>query len=300
MLKIDVPATTTNFGSGFDAFGLALELYNTFLVEPSENWKVEVKGYRSGIPLNESNLFIRVYKRACREFGLPEKPIYLVQENRVPPARGLGSSATAIVGGIEAALSLYGKELPLEEKLKVAFEFEKHPDNLLPAFLGGFVISVADQDRILYKKLSFPEELKLVFVIPDYELSTEEARKVLPQKVELRDAVFNLQRSALLVASLLTKDYELLREAVRDKLHQPYRSKLAVGLEEAISVSYKEGALATFLSGAGPTICSITLENEETIGKAIKEVVERFCSCKAEVKVLRALNEGVKVSKVFA
>ena len=298
MLKIDVPATTTNFGSGFDAFGLALELYNTFLVKPSENWKVEVKGYTSGIPLNENNLFIRVYKRACREFGLEEKPIYLVQENRVPPARGLGSSATAIVGGIEAALSLHGKELPLEEKLKVAFEFEKHPDNLLPAFLGGFVISVADQDRILYKKLPFPEELKLVFVIPDYELSTEEARKVLPQRVELRDAVFNLQRSALLVASLLTKDYELLREAVRDKLHQPYRSKLALGLEEAISVSYEVGALATFLSGAGPTICSITLENEETIGKAIKEVVERFCGCKAKVKVLKALNEGVKVSKV--
>ncbi|WP_461830216.1 homoserine kinase [Aquifex sp.] len=297
MLKIDVPATTTNFGSGFDAFGLALNLYNSFSVKFSENWKVEVKGYSSGIPANESNLFIKVYKKACKEFGFPEKPIHLVQENRVPPARGLGSSATAIVGGIEAALHLHNKEAPLEGKLKVAFEFENHPDNILPAFLGGFVISATDKDRVLYKKINFSDELKLVFVIPDYEVSTSEARRVLPKKVELQDAVFNLQRSALFVTALLTKDYKLLKEAVRDRLHQPYRSRLVPGLEEAILVSYKEGALATFLSGAGPAICSITLENEEKVGEAVKEILEKFSGYEAEVKVLKAVNEGVSVSK---
>ncbi len=298
MLKINVPATTTNFGSGFDAFGLALNLHNTFSVKFSENWKVEIKGYKSGIPANENNLFIKVYKRACREFGFPEKPIHLIQENRIPPARGLGSSATAIVGGIEAALQLHNKEVPLEEKLKIAFEFESHPDNILPAFLGGFVISATDRDRIVYKKIQFPDELKLVFVIPNYEVSTSEARRVLPKKMELQTAVFNLQRSALLVAALLTKDYKLLKEAVRDRLHQPYRSKLIPGLEEAILVSYKEGALATFLSGAGPTVCSITLEREEVIGEAVKETLDKFSGYEAEVKVLKAINEGLKVSKV--
>ncbi len=298
MIRIDIPATTTNFGSGFDAFGLAVNLHNSFFVKFTEKWEVDIKGFSSGIPRNQNNLFIKVYKRACEAFGLIPRPISLIQENNVPPARGLGSSATAIVGGIEAALRLHRKEVSLQEKLKIAFEFERHPDNILPAFLGGFIIAATEGNRFTYKKLPFPEELKLVFVIPDYEVPTSEARRVLPKKVSLQDAVFNLQRSALFVAALLTKDYNLLKESVRDKLHQPYRSQLIPGLEEAILLSYKEGALATFLSGAGPTICSITFENEEGIGEAVRELVEKFSGYKAEVKILSAENEGVRISKV--
>lgn len=295
MIKVEVPATTTNFGSGFDTFGLSLSLTNTFSVEFSKKYEVEIKGYSSGIPKDHRNLFIKVYKKTCEYIGKKPKPIRLLQENSVPSARGLGSSATAIVGGIEAALALHEEELPLEDKLKIAFEFEKHPDNVIPAFVGGFTVCVNSKSGMIFKKIHFPEEIKLVFVIPDYEVSTSEARRVLPKKVELKDAVFNVQRSALFVTALLTKDYKLLKEAVRDRLHQPYREKLVPGLSEAILVSYKEGALATFLSGAGPTICSLTLENEEKIGEAVKEIVEKFSGYEAKVKVLRARNEGVKV-----
>ncbi|AAC07283.1 homoserine kinase [Aquifex aeolicus] len=295
MIKIEVPATTTNFGSGFDTFGLALSLTNTFSVDFSDKYEVQIEGYSSGIPKDQKNLFIKVYKKTCQSIGKKPKPLKLIQENRVPPARGLGSSATAIVGGIEAALALHKVELPLKEKLKIAFEFEKHPDNIIPAFVGGFTVCATSESGVIFKKLPFPEDIKIVFVIPDFEVSTSEARRVLPKKVELKEAVFNVQRSALFVSALLTKDYKLLREAVRDKLHQPYREKLVPGLSEAILVSYKEGALATFLSGAGPTICSLTTENEEKIGEAIREVITKFSGYDAQVMVLKARNEGVKV-----
>ena len=294
MLKIKVPATTTNFGSGFDTFGLALNLYNTFKVEFSKKYSVEIEGFCTGIPENEENLFIKVYKRACNYFGFKERPIKLIQRNEIPPARGLGSSATAIVGGIEAAVNLNNANVELEEKLKLAFEFEKHPDNIIPAFVGGFVICTTN-GKAGFKKIEFPSELKLVFVIPDYEVPTQKAREVLPKSLNLKDAVFNIQRSALLIASLLTKDYKLLKEAVKDKIHQIYREKFVPGLSQAIEESYKFGALATFLSGAGPTICSVTLENEEIIGQRIRKILEENSGYKAWIKILSANNAGVEV-----
>ncbi len=296
MLKIRVPATTTNFGSGFDTFGLALDLYNTFIVDFSEKYEVEVEGYTSGIPKNEENLFIKVYKRSCEYFGFEKKPIKLFQKNEVPPARGLGSSATAIVGGIETAIALNKAKASIEDKLKVAFEFENHPDNIIPAFVGGFVVC-ATNGKTIFKKVEFPSELKLIFVILDYEVPTQRAREVLPETLSLKDTVFNVQRSALLIVSLLTKDYELLKEAVKDKIHQPYREKLVPGLSEAIEESYKLGALATFLSGAGPTVCSITLENEKIIGEGIREILEEKSGYKAQIKILRANNRGAETTQ---
>ncbi|GAB6066405.1 homoserine kinase [Aquifex pyrophilus] len=294
MIKIAVPATTTNFGSGFDAFGLALDLKNIFYIEPSDKYEITVEGFSEGIPRDEDNLFIKVCKRVFEFLGEREVPIQLHQVNRVPPARGLGSSATAIVGAIEGALRVIGKSLSLEEKLRIAFEFEPHPDNILPAFVGGFTVC-ATNGKVIYKKLTFPEELKLIFFIPSYEVKTSDARNVLPKDVPLKDAVFNLQRSALFVTALITRDFALLREAVRDRLHQPYRKKLVKGFEDAVEISYELGSLATFLSGAGPTICSITQENEEIIKEKVRETIEKACGCEVETKILRASNEGVKV-----
>ncbi len=293
MIKLTVPATTTNFGSGFDAFGLALSLRNTFWVEFSDDFQVEVKGFSSGIPTDERNLFIKVYRRTCQVLGLKETPIHLIQENRVPPARGLGSSATAIVGGIEASLLLHGKELSLEDKLRIAYEFESHPDNLLPAFVGGFTVCATDGKSLSYLKLSFPRELRLVFAVPSYELSTQEARKVLPRELSLPDAVYNLQRSALFVASLLTGRYELLGEATKDRIHQPYRARLIPGFEEALRGAYEAGALAVFLSGAGPSLCAIVRDGEEEVGRAMRESLERASGREVEVLRLEAEERGV-------
>lgn len=273
-MRLWVPATTTNFGAGFDTFGLALRLYNTFEFEESDSFSVEIEGEGHNLRRDENNLVIRVYRRACEVLGVKAKPFRLKQINRVPTARGLGSSATAIVGGIEVALKLHSLEVPFEEKLRIAFEFEPHPDNLLPAFLGGFVVCVQN-GGISFNKLDFPSELSLVFAVPDFELSTEEARKVVRQEVPLKDAVFNIQRASLLVSSLISGRYDLLRIAVEDRLHQPYRAKLVKGFEKVLEVGYRAGAYAVFLSGAGPSVCAISTEElEGKVGDAMRDAFE--------------------------
>lgn len=270
-MKLEVPATTTNFGAGFDTFGLALNLYNTFEVFESDAFKVEIEGEGADLPKDESNLVIKVYRRACEVFGEKRKPFKLKQTNRVPTARGLGSSATAIAGGVLIFERLHKKKLSLKEKLSVAFEFENHPDNILPAFIGGFVVC-AQGRGILYNKLKFPEELLLVFVVPNFELSTEEARAVIRRKITLKEAVFNIQRASLFISALVSKRFDLLRVATEDALHQPYRAQLIPGFEEVLKAGYSQGAYAVFLSGAGPTVCALTSEDKaKPVGKAMEE-----------------------------
>ena len=289
-MKIRVPATTTNFGPGFDTFGLALDLHNTFEFHPSEDYEIRIEGFGRGIPADRENLVVKVYRRSCKVFGLEEVPFILKQVNRIPPARGLGSSATAIVGGIEICCALHGKEIPLKEKLGVAFEFEPHPDNLVPAFVGGFVVCVG---RTTYQKLPFPEELSLVFVVPDFEIPTETARSVIRKSVPLEDAVFNIQRSSLFVSAILTRRFELLRVAVEDRIHQPYRSKLVRGFERVLEEGYRAGAYGVFLSGSGPTVCAITDEEvKEYVGNSMKTALEKE-GVNAEVLYLKAVDEGV-------
>ncbi len=290
-MKLLIPGTTTNFGAGFDTFGLALNLYNIFEFEESDAFGVEIEGEGKNLPRDENNLVIKVYKRACEVFGVRPEPFKLKQTNRVPTARGLGSSATAIVGGIEACVGLHSLEVDLEDRLKVAFEFEPHPDNLLPAFVGGFVVCVQD-GGLTFNRISFPSELSLVFAVPDFELSTEEARRVLRGEVSLRDAIFNIQRASLFVSALLTGRYELLKEAVRDRLHQPYRSKLVKGFDRVLEAGYSAGAYAVFLSGAGPTICAITSdETSGSVGSAMREAFEGE-NVRARTLYLKAEDRG--------
>ncbi len=288
-MKLHVPATTTNFGSGFDTFGLALSLHNTFEFEESDAFGVEIEGEGRDLPTDESNLVIRVYRRACEVFGVNPKPFRLKQINRVPPARGLGSSATAIVGGVKACVRLHSLDVGLKDMLKIAFEFEPHPDNLVPAFVGGFVICVQNGE-LVYSRLPFPSDLSLIFAVPDFELSTEEARSVIKREIALKDAVFNVQRASLFVSAILTKRYELLRTAAEDRLHQPYRAKLVKGFTEALEEGYRAGAYAVFLSGAGPAVCALTAEgNEERVEEALKKSFEEEG---VRVKILKLSPEN--------
>ena len=176
---------------------------------------------------------------------------------------------------------------------KASFKFESHPDNVLPAYLGGLIVAATDNE-VSYIKLDFPEDLKIVIVVPEIYLSTEDSRKVLPDKVSLKDAVFNIQHTALLIAALKEKKYNLLREAVKDKIHQPYRSKLIPSFWDIIKVAYDEGALAAFLSGAGSCMAAICLENEEKIGKSMCEVFESD-GIQAKYLILKADLNGAKV-----
>lgn len=297
MLYIKVSGSTSNFGSGFDAFGLALNIHNQFWVETSDSFGVEVEGEAKDLPRDETNLFFRVYRRACQTIGAEAEPIKLRQVNHVPAARGLGSSSTAIVGGILACEGLKGVNLSMQERLRIAFEFEPHPDNLLPAFLGGFVVCATSEQGVSYVRLEFPEELSVVVCIPDFELSTQMAREVLRKEVSLRDAVFNLQRSALFVSAILTRRFELLREAVSDRLHQPYRAGLIPGFLEVIDEAYRAGALAVFLSGAGPSVAALCVEREESVGQTMVQALSRH-GVRSKYLVLKPSSEGACIHEV--
>ncbi|MGC8852842.1 MAG: homoserine kinase [Hydrogenobacter sp.] len=298
MFCVRVPASTSNLGCGFDTFGLALSLYNEFFFERWQKFTVEVEGEGTNLPKDENNLFIRAYLKACEYFGEDPKPIRVIQKNSVPTGRGLGSSATAIIGGITAFEVLHSKKLSQEEKLRLAISMEPHPDNLSPALLGGFVISLWDGKRLIYTKMDFPKDIKVVVAIPNFELSTEMARSILEQKVSLSDAINNIQRASLMLASLCKREYHLLKEAVKDRLHQPHRSKLIPGFFKVVDRAYQEGALAVFLSGAGPSIASFATCNFEEIGKAMTKAFEEE-GITARYLILDVDQEGTRVYEGF-
>jgi homoserine kinase len=291
--KVLVPASTSNLGPGFDALGLALKLHNEFTVEPSGSYAVEIKGEgEETLSLDESNLFIKAYRSTCKYLGF-DQPIKLHQVNRIPLGRGLGSSATAIVGGILAAERISGKKLSLPEIIDIAFKFEPHPDNVLPAYTGGFVIAATNGD-LSYIKLDFPEELKIIIVVPELFLSTEESRSVLPENYSKHDVTFNIQRVALLLGALQKKDFGLLKEAVKDRIHQPYRCDLIPSFWEILSEGYKAGAHAVYLSGAGSCIGALADSNFDDIGKAMCNVFDSL-GIESRYLILDVDREGAKV-----
>ncbi len=294
-VKVSVPASTSNLGPGFDALGLSLKLYNEFEVETADSYAVEVYGTDSEkIPTDDSNLFLRVYKSTSEYLGFSQ-PVKVKIKNDIPIGRGLGSSATAIVAGILAAQAVGSLKLSLDEVMDIALKFEPHPDNLLPALLGGFVIA-ATNGELSFLKLKFPKELKVVVVIPELLLSTEHSRSVLPESYSKKDVIFNIQRVALLLGALCKRDFHLLKEATRDKLHQPYRSDLIPGFWDVLSHAYSCGAYAAFLSGAGSCIAAFADKNFDKIGKSMCEVFESL-GIEARYLILEVDENGAVFEK---
>ncbi|OCL27270.1 homoserine kinase [Orenia metallireducens] len=273
MIKVEVPATTANLGPGFDTLGMSLELYNEVEVsEIEEGLEIEVVGYGSDeLTTDESNLIYQSMERVFAKAGYFPKGLKIKLNNRIPLARGLGSSAAAIVGGLVAANKLSGEKLLMDQLVDLATEIEGHPDNVAPALLGGVVISTVKGSKVVYKKLAVPAKLKTVVCIPDYQLSTVKAREVLPTEVAFKDAVFNLSHTGLLLTGLLTEDYTLIKEALDDKLHQPYRQNLVPGLAEILR-EVKSDTLGVAISGSGPTVIAFTLDDEEKIGKKMVDI----------------------------
>ncbi len=296
MFKVSVPASTSNLGPGFDALGLALTLYNDFFVEPSDFYSVEIEGEGAEeLPKDEKNLFIRAYRSTMEYLGISQ-PIKAKLINRIPLGRGLGSSATAIVGGILAAQRIAGQELTLPEVIDIAFKFEPHPDNVLPAYTGGFVVAATNGD-LSYIKLNWPKDLKVIIIVPELFLSTEESRSVLPESYSRRDVIFNIQRVALFMGALEKKDYGLLKEAVKDRIHQPYRCDLIPSFWEILSEGYKAGAYAVYLSGAGSCIGALADKNFEEIGKAMCNVFDAL-GIESRFLVLDVDQQGGRIEEV--
>jgi homoserine kinase len=298
MIKVSVPATTANLGPGFDTLGMALQYCNTVEMEEREmGLTIDIEGEgEDHLPRDENNI---VYRSACEVFdlvGYQPKGLWLKLVNRIPVARGLGSSSAAIVGGVLAANELSGGRLDQEAILDLAIRIEGHPDNVTPAYLGGMTVSCMTEDRTNYIKTAFPPELKTVVAVPEFPLSTAEARRILPREVSLQDAVYNVSRSSLLVAAVLTGKYDLLSVAMNDKLHQPYRAKLIPGLEHVFEAGKQAGAHAVVISGSGPSIIAFATADVEPIGRAMSDAFARN-GINSRIIIAGICAEGAVISR---
>jgi len=304
MIKIRVPATTANLGSGFDCLGLALKLYLSLEIQEIEEGlvieyqgegaeKFSLKKKEETLIWKSINLVLKKTHKDIHKKGLKIKVL-----NKIPITRGLGSSASAIIGGIVGAARLYGIDLTNQEMLGLALSLEGHMDNIVPALIGGLTLAYkTGQGEIKWARIKTPLDLRIVLAVPEFTLNTKEMRKVLPQKVTLSQAIFNLSRSALLVNALQNSDWEVLVEAMEDRLHQPYRTPFIPGIEDMFSQIKKTGLAGVALSGSGPSIVSLTKTKkgrEETISTIMKDAfLKAGINCR--ILVLEADLEGTKL-----
>ncbi|MDH7576314.1 MAG: homoserine kinase [Bacillota bacterium] len=295
-VTVKVPATTANLGPGFDSLGMALNLYNTVVLEEAENLGCEIEIVGEGetfLPRDTTNLVFRAVETLAKRACYRSRGWKLRLENRIPLQRGLGSSAAAIVGGLIAANSITGNRFTSHELLLQAIEIEGHPDNVVAALFGGVVVVVEHENSYLYTRFFLPQGLKVYAVVPDFPLATKTARSVLPETVFFKDAVFNLARVALLTAALREGNWDLLSVAVQDRLHQPYRSELIPGFKEVLKAAHDAGAYGAFLSGAGPAVIALAPPGSKA-GEAMKGAFRNH-GFEAEVWNLEPSQQGAHV-----
>lgn len=256
-MKIRVPASSANLGPGFDCFGIAWQLYNELEFEVGGTG-LDVSGCDKKY-CNENNLAFRAYDAVLRRFGLAHDSLHIrFLTSDIPISRGLGSSSALLVAGVMAANGLHGLGMSREELLDIATALEGHPDNVAPALFGGLTVSATEAGRPISVHFPLSDKLHFTALVPPFELSTEKARKVLPHDVPRADAIFNVSRSALLLNALGSGDLKLLRTAMADRLHEPYRIPLIDGFDIARGLAYKCGADALCISGAGSTVLCVS------------------------------------------
>jgi homoserine kinase len=277
-VRVRVPASTSNLGPGFDCLGLALQLYTTVEVEsPAPGLALRVSGAEpEGIPPGRDNFVLR---GLCHALGRPlEEPpaLRIAIHNDIPVGRGLGSSGAAWVAGLVAGRLLAGDDVVPRSLLDAATRLEGHPDNVAPALLGGLVASAADAGQVHAVGVPLPAGLSLVLVIPDRTTSTQAARALLPSVVPFADAVHNVAHTALLLGALVRGDWELVRPALHDRLHQERRLSLVPGLAEALAALDGEpGCAGAVLSGSGPTLVGFLRDDASATGHAAAAVLAR-------------------------
>lgn len=263
MKHIRVPATSANMGSGFDSIGIALQLYNNLWFEEIERGvDIEVKNKQDiNIPTDKTNLIYRTMVDFYAEIGKIPPGIRLIQEDNIPVTRGLGSSAACIVAGLLAANSMSGCNYSRDDLAQIAAKIEGHPDNSNPALFGGMVVGALDDNEMRFVKLSLPDKLSFAIMVPDFPVSTEDSRAVLPEMVTRQDAIYNSSRTGLLVASMIAGDIDNLKMAMGDRLHQPYRKQLIPEMDRIFKASRNYGAVGAYLSGAGSTLVAVLSDN---------------------------------------
>jgi homoserine kinase len=259
-VTVKVPATTANLGPGFDCIGAALQLHNEFKFTRNDGGLViQVSGTEAEkVQTDESNLLYQAFVKLYEHIQETPPSVKIEIKLGVPLARGLGSSATAIVGGLVAGNALAGSPLSDVQVMELAIAMEGHPDNVVPAFLGGCRLAATGSNGWEICDLTWHRDIIPVVAIPDFELSTSEARKVLPTEISRADAIFNAAHLGLLLRALSTGREEWLKAALQDRLHQPYRKALIPGYDTVEAAAVAAGAYGMVISGAGPTLLALT------------------------------------------
>lgn len=295
--QVKVPATSANMGPGFDCLGIALELFNVFTVEDAASFGIEIRGEgHSSLPRNTGNLVYKAMEKLFSRLNPQPPPVKITCVNEIPLARGLGSSAAAVVGGLMAANQLMGSPLSKEEILSLAIEMEGHGDNVAPAIFGGCQIVLKEEERFIHVPVSLYPGLKGVLFIPDFPISTAESRKILPAQIHRSDAVYNVGRAALLTLALSAGKFDYLKIATRDRLHQPARKTLFPAMEKLFQAALGAGAFGVFLSGSGSTIMALSSggSSANEIARAM-EKAGRSENIGGKSKIVAFAFEGAKV-----
>lgn len=272
-LEIRVPASIANLGPGFDTLAVAVELYlnlSVTIVDGTNQLDFEFPDCR----IDGENYIARAFNFAARQRGGSFPSLHVVVHTEIPMRSGLGSSAAATVAGLRLYEAVAGP-LPEQGLLNAACALEGHPDNVAAALLGGLTVSCQLPDRSAFAvKLDWPVALQFIVLTPQYALSTAASREALPELISREDAVFNLQRIALLLQAVQSGNHSLLREALHDRIHQPYRQKLVPALEEILALEHPD-LLGVCLSGAGPSIVGLAERNFGQIEKLLSDAYQQ-------------------------
>ncbi len=296
---IKVPATSANLGPGFDSIGIALSKYVTLDCHPAETWGFTVPDKdKNSIPAGKDNL---IYKSALYTANLYKQealpPFHITMRNDVPVARGLGSSSTAVVGGIEIANQILNLQLTAFEKLNIACEIEGHPDNVAPAIYGGIVVSSYDGNHLDFVHFTNGlDELTWLAIIPEYHLETEQARALLPLELNYKKAVHASGTANVLVAALAQQNWKLAgKMMLQDQWHQPYRKEMIPGFDQVTDFVRAQGALGLYLSGAGPTMIALF----DTIShKALQKIKKQLPAYEVEALKINTTGAEVNISNL--
>ena len=298
LVRVKAPATTANMGPGYDCLGMALDVWNTIEIEVLDSGEpvVEVTGEGAGeLETGRDNLVYRSMEFLFQD-AEQEMPMVRIRcDNAIPLARGMGSSAAAIAGGLVAANAICSQIYTPNDLLEMAATIEGHPDNVAAAVLGGMQLVISDKteegSRLYTVPINVPPELHAVVFVPQVRIATEDARAVLPEKVSVADAVHNMGRVGLLVASMATNHPEYLAIATQDLLHQPYRQPLFPAMKVIFKAALDAGALGVFLSGSGSTVLALTQGREMTVAYEMAEAA-RQASVEGNVSVTQPTVRG--------
>lgn len=298
LVRVKAPATTANMGPGYDCLGMALDVWNTIEIEVLDSGEpvVEVTGEGAGeLGTGRDNLVYRSMEFLFQD-AEQEMPLVRIRcDNAIPLARGMGSSAAAIAGGLVAANAICSQDYTPNDLLEMAATIEGHPDNVAAAVLGGMQLVISDKteegSRLYTVPINVPPGLHAVVFVPQVRITTEDARAVLPEKVTVADAVHNMGRVGLLVASMATNHPEYLAIATQDLLHQPYRQPLFPAMKVIFKAALDAGALGVFLSGSGSTVLALTQGREMTVAYEMAEAA-RQASVEGSVSVTQPTVRG--------